>query len=166
MVYRDWATDTVGARLGSTDSAALDDSGPSTDECWESASAAVEKDNLGGHHTEKQSEGNGNVRSCESRSRNRSRVDSRGTASRGTTPRVGNHCIVADGSKARGNTVAPRCQETQGIMLPLASSLLTPDYGNELWALPARGSVSTSPLIREAYNDYDAGYTLHQDEGQ
>jgi len=130
--YRDWATDTVGARLRSTDSAALDDSGPSTGKGRESASAATEKDNLGGYHTDKQSEGNGNVRSCKSRSRNRSRVDSRSTAPRGTTPRVGNRCIIADGSKARGITVAPHCQETQGVMLPLVSSSLTPDYGDEL----------------------------------
>jgi hypothetical protein len=64
---------------------------------------------------------------------------------RGTTPRVGNRCIVADGSEARGDTAAPRCQETRGIMLPLASSSLTPDYGDELWALPALESVSVSP---------------------
>jgi len=63
---------------------------------------------------------------------------------RGTTPRVGNRCIVADGSEARGDTVAPRGQETHGIMLPLASLLLTPDYGDELWALPAHDSVSAS----------------------
>jgi len=53
--YRDRATDTVGARLGSNDSAAPDDPGPSTGADRESASAAAEKDNLGGHH--KQSEG-------------------------------------------------------------------------------------------------------------
>ena len=53
--YRDRATDTVGARLGSTDSAAPDDPRPSTGADRESASAAAEKDNLGGHH--KQSEG-------------------------------------------------------------------------------------------------------------
>jgi len=53
--YRDRATNTVGARLGSTDSAAPDDPGPSTGADRESASAAAEKDNLGGHH--KQSEG-------------------------------------------------------------------------------------------------------------
>jgi len=46
----------------------------STSEGWESASTTAEKDKLGGHHTDKQSEGNGNVRSCESRSRNRSGV--------------------------------------------------------------------------------------------
>ena len=40
-------------------------------------------------------------------------------------------------------------------MLPLASSSLTPDYGNELWALPALDSVRVSPpLLRDAYNDY------------
>ena len=64
---------------------------------------------------------------------------------RGTTPRVGNCCIVADGSKARGDTLAPRGQETQEIMLPLTPSSLTPDYGDELWALPAHDSVSVSP---------------------
>jgi len=55
MAYRDRATDTVGAQLGSTDSAAPDDPGPSTGTDRESASTAAEKDNLGGHH--KQSEG-------------------------------------------------------------------------------------------------------------
>ena len=64
---------------------------------------------------------------------------------RGTTPRVWNRCIVADGSKAQGDTVAPRGQEKGGMMLPLASSSLTPDYGDELWALPAHDSVSVSP---------------------
>jgi len=64
---------------------------------------------------------------------------------RGTTPRVENRCIVTDGLKARGNKVAPRGQETRGIMLPLASLSLTPDYGGELWALPAHDSVSVSP---------------------
>ena len=57
---------------------------------------------------------------------------------RGTIPRVGNRFIVADGREARGDTAAPRGQETRGIMLPLASSSLTPDYGDELWALPAQ----------------------------
>ena len=52
----------------------------------------------------------------------------------GTTPRVGNHCMVVDDSKARGDTVAPRGQEIRGIMLTLTSSSLTPDYGDELWA--------------------------------
>jgi hypothetical protein len=56
--YRDRATDTDGARLGSTDSAAPDDPGPSTGADRESASAAVEEDNLGGHHRkDKQLEG-------------------------------------------------------------------------------------------------------------
>ena len=56
--YRDRATDTVGVRLGSTDSAAPEDPGPSTGADRESASAAAEKGNLGGHHrTDKQSEG-------------------------------------------------------------------------------------------------------------
>ena len=73
----------------------------------ESASAAAEEDNLGGHHKDKQSEGNRNVRSCEPRSRNRS-----GVVSRGTTPRVGNRCIVEDGSKVRGDTAASRGRET------------------------------------------------------
>jgi len=72
---------------------------------------------------------------------------------RGTTPRVGNRCIVADGSKARGDTAARRGRETRGIMLPLASLSLTPDYGDELGALPALDSVSVSPLIRDSYND-------------
>jgi len=49
-------------------------------------------------------------------------------------------------------------------MLPLASLSLTPDYGNELWALPALDSVSVSPLIGEAYNNYEAGQTPHQGE--
>jgi len=43
--------------------------GPSTGTDRESASAAAEEDNLGGHHKkDKQSEGNGNARSCKSRS--------------------------------------------------------------------------------------------------
>jgi hypothetical protein len=84
----------------------------------------------------------------------------------GTTPRVGNRCIVADGLEARGDTAAPRGQETRGIMLPLASLSLTPDDGEELWALPALDSGSVSPLIRDAYNDYDAGHTPHQGEGR
>jgi len=49
-------------------------------------------------------------------------------------------------------------------MLPLASLSLTPDYGNEICALPALDSVSVSPLIRDAYNDYEAGHTPHQGE--
>ena len=53
--YQDRATDTVGAQLGSNHSAALDDPGASTGADRESASAAAEKDNLGGHH--KQLEG-------------------------------------------------------------------------------------------------------------
>ena len=53
--YRDRATNTVGAQLGSTDSAAPDDPGPSTSADRESAAAAAEKDNLGVHH--KKSEG-------------------------------------------------------------------------------------------------------------
>jgi len=57
-------------------------------------------------HTSNRKE-NGNARSCESRSRNRSRVVSRGTAPRGTIPQVGNRCIVADGSKAQGDNIAP-----------------------------------------------------------
>jgi hypothetical protein len=159
--YRDRATDT---RLGSTDSAAPEDPGPSTSADRKSASAAAEKDNLDGHHRkDKQSEGNGNARSCESRSRNRSGVVSRGTAQRNnTTSRESLYrCIVADSLEARGDTAAPRCQETRGIMLPLASLSLTPDYGDEPWALPAHGSVSVSPPIRGAYNGYDAGHTLH-----
>jgi len=52
-------------------------------------------------------------------------------------------------------------------MLPLASSSLTPDYGNELWALPLLDSVSVSPhLIRDTYNDYDIGHMPPQGEGQ
>jgi len=133
--------------------------GPSAGADRESTSAAAEEDNLGGHHKDKQSEGNGNARSCESRSRNRS-----GVVSRGTTPRVGNRCIVVGGLKSRGDTAAPRDRETRGIMLPLASLSLTPDYGNELWALPALDSVSVSQLIRDAYNDYEAGHTPHQGE--
>jgi len=82
--YRDWATDTVGARLGSTDSAAPDGPGPSTGADRESASAAAEKDSLG-DHTDKPSEGNGNARRCESRLRNRSGVVSRGSAQRNNT---------------------------------------------------------------------------------
>ena len=81
--------------------------GPSTGADRESASAAAEEDNLGGHHKDKQLEGNGNTRSCESRSQNRS-----GVVSRGTTPRVGNRCIVAEGSQVRGDTAAPRGRET------------------------------------------------------
>jgi len=64
---------------------------------------------------------------------------------RGTTPRVGNRCIVADGSKAQGDTVATPGQKTRGIMLPLASSSLTPYYGDEFWALPVHDSMSISP---------------------
>jgi len=64
---------------------------------------------------------------------------------RGTTPPVGNRGIVADVLRARGDTVAPRGRETRGMMLPLASLSLTPDYGDELWALPAHDSVSISP---------------------
>jgi len=64
---------------------------------------------------------------------------------RGTTPQVGNRCNIADGSKARDDTVAPHGQETRGIMLPVASSSLTPDYGDELWALPAHDSMNVSP---------------------
>ena len=60
--------------------------GPSTGADRESASAATEEDNLGGHHKkDKQSEGNRNARSCESRSRNRSGVVARGTAQRNNT---------------------------------------------------------------------------------
>jgi len=56
--YQDRATDTDGARLRSTDSAAPDDLRPSTGADRESASAAVEEDNLGGHNKQdKQSEG-------------------------------------------------------------------------------------------------------------
>ena len=66
---------------------------------------------------------------------------------RGTTPRVENSCIVADSSKAQGDLAAPHGRETQGIMLPLASLSLTPDYGDELGALPALDSMSVSPLI-------------------
>jgi len=49
-------------------------------------------------------------------------------------------------------------------MLPLASLSLTPDYGDELWALPALDIVSVFPLIRDDYNDYEAGHMLHQGE--
>ena len=60
---------------------------------------------------DKQSEGNGNARSCESRSRNRSRVVSRGTAQRNnTTSRESLYRCGRPG--ARGDTAAPRCQET------------------------------------------------------
>ena len=48
--YRDLVTDTAGTRLGSSDSAVPEDPRPSTSAEWESASAAPEKDNLGGHH--------------------------------------------------------------------------------------------------------------------
>jgi len=34
------------------------------------------------------------------------------TRLRGTTPRVGNRCIVAEGLEARGDTAAPRGRET------------------------------------------------------
>ena len=84
--------------------------------------------------------------------------------SRGTTLRVGNRCIVADGLEARGDTAAPRGRETRGIMLPLTSLSLTPNYGDELWALLALDSASISPLIQDTYNDYDAGHTPYQDE--
>ena len=146
MAYRDWATDTVAARLGPSDSAAPEDPGPSTGADRESASAAAEKDNLGGHYRMDKQIG---------RKMSTQGVGSLGrkivaglfpeARPRGTTPRVGNRGIVADGSKARGDTVAPCGQETRGMMLPPASSLLTPDYGDELWALPAHNSVSVSP---------------------
>jgi len=64
---------------------------------------------------------------------------------RGRTPQVGNRCIVADGSKARDDTIAPHGQEIREIMLPLASLSLTLDYGNERRALPAHDSISVSP---------------------
>jgi len=51
MAYQDWATDSVRTRLGSTDSAVPKDPRPSTSADQESASAAAEKDNLGGHHS-------------------------------------------------------------------------------------------------------------------
>jgi len=57
MAHRDRATDTVGAQLVSTYSAAPEDHRPSTSADQKSASAATEKDNLGGHHRmDKQSE--------------------------------------------------------------------------------------------------------------
>jgi len=60
--------------------------GPSTSADRESASAVAEEDNLGGHHEkDKQSVGNGNARSCEPRSRDRSGVVSRGAAQRNST---------------------------------------------------------------------------------
>jgi len=68
-----------------------------------------------------------------------------------------------DGPEARGDAAAPRCEETQGIMLRLASSPLTPDYSDELWALPVGESVNVSP--REAYTDYDAVHPSRQGEG-
>jgi len=49
-------------------------------------------------------------------------------------------------------------------MVPLVSLSLTPDYGDELWALPVHRSVSISPLIRDAYNGYDAWHTAYQGE--
>jgi len=61
---------------------------------------------------------------------------------RGTTPQVGNRCIVADDLEARGDTAVSRRRETRETMLPLASLSLTSDYGDELWALPALDSVS------------------------
>jgi len=55
--YQDWATDTDGARLKSTDFTALENPRPSTSTDRESTSAAAEKNNYGGHHrTDKQSE--------------------------------------------------------------------------------------------------------------
>jgi len=83
---------------------------------------------------------------------------------RGKTPRVRNRCIIADGLEALGDPAASRGRETRGIMLPLASLSLTPDYGDKHWALPALDSVSISPLIRDAYNNYEAGNTPHQGE--
>ena len=88
--------------------------GPSTGADRESASAAAEEDNLGGHHKDKQSEGDGNARSCESRSRNRSGVVSRGTAPRGTTPRVGNRSIVADGQRPEAIPFHPMVRRHDG----------------------------------------------------
>ena len=56
--YRDRATDSVGARLGSTDSAAPGNPWAKYRTDRESASAAAEEDNLGGHHKQdKRSEG-------------------------------------------------------------------------------------------------------------
>jgi len=87
-------------------------SGPSTGADRESASAVAEEVNLGGHHKkDKQSEGNWNARSGESRSRNRSGVVSRGTAQRNnTTSRESLYRCRRP--EARGDTAAPRCQET------------------------------------------------------
>ena len=78
-------TDTIGAQLGSTNSAAPENPGPSTGADWESASATAEEDNLGGYHKDKQSEGNRNAKSCKSRLQNRSGVVSRGMAQRNNT---------------------------------------------------------------------------------
>jgi len=122
MAYRDWATDTVAARLGPSDSAAPEDPGPSTGADRESASAAAEKDNLGGHYRMDKQIG---------RKMSTQGVGSLGrkivaglfpeARPRGTTPRVGNRCIVADSLEAQGNTAAPHCQETRNSILPLAS---------------------------------------------
>jgi len=85
---------------------------------------------------------------------------------RGTTPRVGNHYIGAHGLEARGDTTEAHCQEAQGMMLPLASLSLTPNYDDELWTSPVHGSVSVSPLIGDAYNGYNAGHVPYQGEGK
>jgi len=123
MAYRDRATDTVGAQLGSTDTAALEDSRPSTIADRESASASTEKDNLVGHHRmDKQIGRKTGTQEVASLGREIGEGLFREAWPRGTTPRVGNHCIVTDGLEAQGNTTAPCCQETRGTMLPIVSS--------------------------------------------
>jgi len=49
-------------------------------------------------------------------------------------------------------------------MLPFAFSSSTRDYGDELWALPALGSVSVSPTYPRHLQPYDAEHTPHQGE--
>ena len=77
--------------------------GPSISSDRKSASAAAEEDNLGSHHKkDKQSEGNRNARSCESRSQNRSGVVSRGMAqSNNTTSRESLYCCRGLGGLRR-----------------------------------------------------------------
>jgi len=146
MAYHDWATDTVGAQLGSTDSAAPENP-------W--ANYWYQPGKLKCCHGERQPWWSSSAGQAIGRKTGMQGAPSldRGIGAglfpvarhRGTTPRVGNRCIVTDGSKARGDTIAPHGQETRGIMLPLTSSSLTPDYGDELGASPVLDSMSVSP---------------------
>ena len=82
---QDRATDTVVAQLGSTDSAAPEDPGPSTGVDWESASTVAKTILVVIISRTSNWKENRNARSSESRSRNRSGAVSRGTAQRNST---------------------------------------------------------------------------------